>query len=71
MYKLEYLIEVFNKHAVKTEANRQEWMKLFQENKPEEPLPEYMKDDFNLPRALASICSEILKLAKDKSCEKE
>ena len=64
-YKLEYLIDVFYKHAVQAEKNRQEMIKSFKENYPGEPLPDHMNDDFNLPKALSSICSQILKL-RDK-----
>lgn len=62
MYELEELIKKFKEHAEQADKNNEEWKKSFQDNNPGEPLPDHMKDDFNLPRALGSICQEIGKL---------
>ncbi len=64
MYTLEEMIADFTKHAEQAEKNNQEWIKSFQNNHPGEPLPDHLKEEFNLPKALASICSEIIKLKK-------
>ena len=54
-YEIEELIEIFEKHAIKNE----EQMKKNRENHSNE---EWTKNDFNLCKALYSICCEIQKL---------
>jgi hypothetical protein len=66
MYTLEKLVELFRKHAVQAEHMRQTSIQHFKEHSPDEPIPESFLEDFNLPLALQTICSEILKL-KGKS----
>ncbi len=61
MYSLEYLINKFEKHSKEYVKQHQENIDKFKENNPNEPLPEYMKDDFNLPEALKLMCIEIQK----------
>lgn len=62
MYEIDELLRIFSKHAQLSEKQRLQNIKSFQENYPGEELPVYMKDDFNLPKAMATLCFEILQL---------
>lgn len=62
MYELEDLFHIFSKHIEPSERQREQNIKSYQENNPGEELPGHMKDEFNFPKAMATICSEILKL---------
>jgi len=62
MYKLDFLIDTFLKHAEEADKNNRQLRKQFKEMNPKEPIPDHMKDEFNLPMALATICYEIQKL---------
>ena len=64
LYSLESLIEIFTEHAKQAEENQKKNISAFKENSPNDPLPDYMKDDFNLPLAFAIICQEILEIKK-------
>jgi hypothetical protein len=66
MYTLEYLIEKFLEHEKRAEQTQKELIAQFIENNPGEPLPEWFKDDFNLPGALSSVCAEVLALKHAK-----
>ena len=59
-YTVESLYKLFLEHAEKADKNHAELIKEFQTNHPQEPIPAWMNSDFNLPRALATICGEIL-----------
>lgn len=65
-YTLESLIKTFSEHAFETEEARKKYMKQFKEDYPNEPLPDYMLKDFNLPLAFVCICEELLKLREKK-----
>lgn len=62
MYKLDWLIDKFLDHAEKHKKSNKRLISEFIENNPNEPLPDYFKDDFNLCTALATICSEIVQI---------
>lgn len=64
MYELKDLIEKFKQHAEQADKNQEEWKKSWEDNNPNEPIPDHYTDDFNLPKALASICQEIEELKK-------
>lgn len=59
MYKLDFLIDTFLKHAERHDKENRELRQKFKEGSPNEPIPEYLSDPFNLPMALATICYEI------------
>ena len=61
-YTLEFLSDVFSRHAEEADKNNKRLLEQFKEMNPGEIIPDHMNDDFNLPRALASICEEIQKL---------
>lgn len=61
-YSIEFLFETFQKHSKESEKIRKEQIQNFKENNPTEDPPEWMKDEFNFPDALASMCSAILDL---------
>lgn len=67
MYSLEEMIITFQKHEIKARADRERFKKLFIEENPGQPLPDYMEDDFCITTALLSICSEIKKLRDRRS----
>jgi hypothetical protein len=65
MYKIDFLIKTFTKHA---EVACDNWLKdrrNFKKMNPKEPLPDYLKDDFNLPLALVTICHAIRDLQEE------
>lgn len=62
MYPLEELIEIFKQHSDLAEIKRQELIQTHKETYEGSELPEHLKDEFNLPLALHSICVEIDKL---------
>ena len=67
MYSIEELEKTFLLHHKRAEKFNKELIKEFQENNPEEPLPDLFNDDFSLPLALAAICKEILQARVGKS----
>lgn len=69
-YQLENLIVKFIDHANKADKSQSVLIAQFIENNPNEPLPEWFKDDFNLPMALCSICSELLNLKRKIGMDK-
>lgn len=62
MYDIDSLIKKFKKDGKKSEKEKEFHLKRFKEDYPNEYIPEYMIDDFNLCFALHSICLEIKKL---------
>lgn len=66
MYRLDFLIETFSKHAEEADKNKKHQLEQFKAMNPNEPIPDYVTDDFNLPMALATICHEIQKLKEIK-----
>ncbi len=62
MYELEELIKKFKEHAIQADKSQEEWKKSWKDNNQGGEMPDHLKDDFNLPRALGSICQEIDKL---------
>lgn len=61
-YTMEYMAKVFLRHAEELNRHREGYIKHFQENHPDTPLEDWMKDDFNMPLAMASILDEIAML---------
>ncbi len=61
-YTLDYLVGEFGKHVEVTEDNRIRMIDKFFKENPGKPLPEYMRDEFSLPRALATLVMEIVEL---------
>lgn len=66
MYKIDFLIETFSKHAEEADKNQKRHLEQFKAMNPDEPIPDNMIDDFNLPMALASICKAIQELQNVK-----
>ena len=66
-YTLEFLVEKFSADAIKSVEMNEELLKNFLENYPGEPVPESLISDFNLPKAVACICEELLKLKQKDS----
>jgi len=64
MYKLDFLIDTFTKHAEEHKKNNERLLEQFKKMNPEEPIPDHMTDEFNLPMALATICNAIQELNK-------
>lgn len=64
MNNLNKLIEIFNNHSEHFQRKQKELIKQFKENNPNESLPSYLKDYFDLPSALSFICSEIESIKK-------
>ena len=62
MYKLEFLLDTFLKHAEKHAKEDADMRKRFKADSPNEPIPDYLADEFNLPMALATICYDIKKI---------
>ncbi len=65
MYKLDYLRDMFLKHAEKLDKDNREIRRKFKEDSPNEALPDYLSDEFSFPMALATICHEIENIKKD------
>jgi hypothetical protein len=61
-YTLEFLIKTFSEHSLKFREGQKKLIRDFKENNPNDPLPDYSLDDFDLPKALVSICEEISNL---------
>jgi hypothetical protein len=62
--KLDSLVKTFSKHAKEARKARLSLVKDFQKNYPDEPIPNYLKEDFDLPDALSLICTEISNIKK-------
>ncbi len=61
-YTLENLIKTFAEHAKEADKQQKIFVKNFKENFPEAPLPDHLKEDFNIAQALVTITKEIKKL---------
>lgn len=61
-YTLEYLSKVFSEHFVENEKERQRILKKFKEDNPEQPVPEWLNNDFSFPLAIKTIVDELLKM---------
>lgn len=64
-YSMDYLIENFADHTIKTEKAREDMIKSFKENNPDQPLPDHMKDEFNVCKALLTLSVEIKRIAEE------
>ena len=62
MYELDELIKTFTKHAEMHDKSNKENIRNFKENYPDAELPAHFKDEFNVSRALSSMCQEIERL---------
>jgi len=59
-YSLDYMVGEFGKHVAKAVGDRERCIKDLEEHGAE--LPEWLRDDFCLPRALASLVMEAVEL---------
>ena len=60
-YDIDSLIETFEIHSIKAKAMQEELIKQYKEIN-DGPLPAHLRDDFQLTKALKSMCEEIKKL---------
>jgi hypothetical protein len=58
-YSLEELIKTFGEHTEKAQKNHEACVRLFMENNPDTQLPDHLKDDFNICKALLTFSREI------------
>ena len=68
MYGIEKLVQTFLYHGRRSEIENKRIIAEFLENYPDEPLPDHFKEKFNIAFALASICSQLLKLKREEKC---
>lgn len=61
-YTMEELLTIFQKHAEEYEESIHKNTKLYKEMYPNDPIPEHLKNSFNLPLALWIIIAEIERL---------
>lgn len=61
-YDLESLSRRFYRDATEADKMKEMLMQRRKELFPDEEIPEYMKDQFNVARAFAEMCIEILKI---------
>jgi len=59
-YGLDYLIGEFGRHVLKAEEDRRKCVEDLEEHGVE--LPDWLKNDFCLPRALSTLVIEVLEL---------
>ncbi len=59
-YDIENLLKTFHHHAMEAEKQREKDLTEFRRNYPGQSIPKRMQDDFSLPKALHSMCKEIL-----------
>lgn len=64
-YSLDDLKITFLLHHERSKKLNKKLIKDFQENNPGEPIPDPFNDDFSLPKALAAMCDEILRLKNE------
>lgn len=67
MHTLEFLEKTFSKHAKEYEKERHETIEGYKKDYPGKPLPAALKEDFNIPSALLTICKELVSLKKQVS----
>ncbi len=67
-YTIEFLQKTFLTHAEMSDEHRRFSIEQFKQHYPDQELPNHFKDEFNLSRALFSMCEEIrfLKLLVNK-----
>ena len=68
-YSIESLSAIFANHARSQNNNYQKDLEEYRNNNPGQPLPEHLKDSFNLCLALCIMCKEI-KALHDKVTDK-
>lgn len=56
---IKQLIEIFSAHEIEAEKDRQEALKKFKENYPDEQVPAHMLETFNICTAFKVMCKEI------------
>ena len=61
-YGMGYLEETFKQHAEEAEKNHERVVNAWKNENSSDAIPEYLKNDFNLPLALGSIVREIIRL---------
>jgi hypothetical protein len=64
-YTLEFMIEKFAEHAIRADEEHKRWFDCALDNGT--PIPSYLLDNFNLPRAIGVICSQLLKLKQQSN----
>jgi hypothetical protein len=65
-YNLETLKEEFFQHAVISEELQKFNREKYKISYPDDEIPEYLLETFNLSEALCLMCKEILELKNDK-----
>lgn len=63
-YSIENLHKTFSDHMDQVEKSHIQGIFDFQKNHPDDQLPDHLKHPFNLPRALRTICEELINLKK-------
>jgi len=66
MYSLDELVETFLRHGTETQEQQWNLIKEHKERYPQEELPKYMNDPFNVSFALHAMCKELLDLKNKK-----
>ena len=62
MYYLDTLIKTFEENAILCAQENETALKKYQQENPNEPIPEWFMRDFCINTALAAMCHEIDKL---------
>ncbi len=65
-YSLDYLIETFREHTIKSEEDRKKSREQFIKDYPDDEVPEHFNEEFNIANALYCICTEIKRLNYSK-----
>lgn len=61
-YDLKTLSETFMTHHKKSIERNREILENYIKSYPGEEVPQHLREDFSLPKALSSICDEIRKI---------
>lgn len=61
-YELDYLKNEFEKHAIQAKKDLEKMREQFLKMSPGQELPEHLKEDFSLPKALFTLVKEIEEL---------
>lgn len=58
-YSIEKLPEIFAEHALIASKESERLLKMYIENNPNQPIPEYLQESFNIALALRVMCQAI------------
>lgn len=61
-YRIESLGNIFAKHAEEADKNNEIHLEKYKENYPDSPIPEHMKNPFNVAKAFSVMACEIERL---------